>query len=231
MTSGIYLLRFSNGSIYIGQSIDIYGRYKAHCNKLIKGTHINSKVSIAYTKYGVPALEILIECLRDELDANEIAAIDVFDSINNGLNISPAAGEFPILNGESNGSSKYRDSDIILIVEYLVANLEQPLKLSASILGMHYSTIKNIANGTSHRWLIEKIPESYIKLIAFKGKRSINTSKGKGLNYNILSPDNIIYPITNIITFSKEHSLNAGALGEVLRGNTLQHKGWKSPPI
>jgi GIY-YIG catalytic domain len=230
MLTGIYLLRFSDGSSYIGQSTDIQGRYRGHCNKLSKGTHVNSKMSVAYTKFGIPTLEILVECGKHELDVNEIAAIEIFDTINNGLNIAPGAGDFPILNGESNGFSKNKDSDIILIVEYLVANLDQPLKVSASILGIHYSTVKNIANGTSHRWLIDKIPEIYTKLISHKGKRIINTSKGKGLNYYINSPDNITFIIASISEFAKEHSLNAGALGEVLRGSASQHKGWKLPP-
>jgi len=231
MLTGIYLLKFSDGSSYIGQSIDIHRRYRGHCNKLSKGTHVNSKMSAAYVKFGIPTLEILLECEEQELDDNEIAAIEIFNTINNGLNIAPAAGDFPSLKGEFNGFSKNKDSDIILIAEYLAANLDQSLKVSATILGIHYSTVKNIANGTSHKWLMDKIPETYIKLISHKGKRAINTSKGKGINYYINSPNNITFNVTNISKFAKEHSLNAGALGEVLRGLASQHKGWKLPPI
>lgn len=230
MISGIYLLRFSNNAIYIGQSKDIYRRFTTHCNKLNKGTHANSKVSSTYAKYGLPSLEILTECSDKELDAYEAEAIEIFNSIDNGLNIAPAAGAFPLLLGETNGFSKYSDADIILAAEYLSDNLDQPLKISSTILGIPYSTVKNIANGTSHKWLSNKIPEKYSKLLAYKGKRTINSCTNKGLIYKIVSPDNITYNVTNISQFAKEHNLNAGALGEVLRGNVRQHKGWTSIP-
>jgi group I intron endonuclease len=231
MISGIYLLRFKDGSVYVGQSRDIYRRYTTHCNKLEKGTHSNSKVSSAYSKYGKPVLEVLLECATSTLDINEKEAIQIYDSINNGLNIAPAGGEFPILNGESNGFSRYSDSEIISAMEYLANNLNQPLKVSADILGINYSTIKNISNGTSHRWLSQKIPDTYNKVLSHKGKRIINTSGSKGRSYTAISPTGIIYTnITNITTFAKEHGLNRGALGEVVRGNAHQHKGWTSIP-
>lgn len=229
MVSGIYLLRFKDDSIYVGQSRDIYRRYTTHCNKLEKGTHINAKVSSAYSKYGKPMLEIILECSPSNLDINEKEAIEIYDSINKGLNIAPAGGEFPVLNGESNGFSKYSDNEIIAAMEYLANNLDQPLKISAEILDINYSTIKNISNGTSHRWLSEKIPDTYNKVISYKGKRIINTSGNKGISYTAMSPTGTIYTnIINITAFAKEHGLNRGALGEVLRGNAHQHKGWTS---
>ena len=226
MISGIYLLRFSNTSVYVGQSKDIHRRFTSHCNRLIKGTHVNSKVSVAYSKYGLPKLEIIIECAPHELDVNEKEAIEIYDSINNGLNIAPAAGAFPILLGESNPFSKHKDADIVLAMEYLYDNLEQPLKISAKLLGIDYSTIKNISNGTSHKWLIDIVPEKYVKILSYKGKRTINSSANKGLKYNITSPIGETHIVTNIAEFARQHNLNAGALGEVLRGNTRHHKGW-----
>lgn len=226
MISGIYLLRFSNNSVYVGQSKDIHRRFTSHCNKLTKGMHVNSKVSVAYSKYGLPKLEIIVECLPHELDINEKEAIEIYDSINSGLNISPAAGAFPVYFGESNAFSKYKDADIILVTEYLYNNLEQPLKVSAKLLVMDYSTVKNISNGTSHKWLMDIMPEKYTKVISYKGKRTINSSANKGLNYSITSPTGETYIVTNIAEFARQHNLNAGALGEVLRGNTRHHKGW-----
>lgn len=229
MITGIYLLRFKDNSIYVGQSKDINRRFTTHCNKLAKGTHVNTKLSSTYTKYGMPSLEVLLECSEDDLDANEIAAIEVYNSINAGLNIAPAAGAFPILNGESNGVSKYSDEEILKAAIYLANNIVQPLKVSASILDMHYSTIKNIANGTSHRWLQDRIPELYHKLISAKGTRTINSLASKGIEKYISSPDGVVYSINNIAEFARQHNLNAGALGEVLRANTRQHKGWTLP--
>jgi len=229
MVSGIYLLRFANGLVYVGQSRDIYRRFTTHCNKLSKGTHVNTKMLEAYSKYGKPTLEIVLECSIDALDTAEKEAIEIYDSINNGLNIAPAAGGFPVLLGESNGFSKYSDADIILAIEYLSDNLEQPLKVSAKLLGIDYSTIKNISNGTSHKWLADKLPEKYTKVVTHKGKRIINTSASKGKYYYAQEPNGNIHIITNIAEFARQHGLNAGALGEVLRGNTHQHKGWTKP--
>jgi len=226
MICGIYLLKFLNGSVYVGQSKDINRRFTTHCNKLAKGTHVNTKMLSVYARYGKPTLEIILECAAQDLNAAEKEAVTIYDSINNGLNIAPAAGEFPVLLGESNGFSKYKDDDIVLAIEYLSDNLEQPLKVSAHILGIDYSTIKNIANGTSHKWLSDKIPEKYAKVLAHKGKRTINTSANKGMCYYVQEPNGNIHSITNIAEFARQHSLNAGALGEVLRGNTRQHKGW-----
>lgn len=228
MISGIYLLRFSKDLVYIGQSKDIFRRYSAHCNKLTKSTHVNSKMQSAYNEYGIPSLEILIECPPPELDVNEIEAIEIYDSIASGLNIAPAAGFFPEAIGELNSNSKYSNERIIHIAEYLADNLNQPLKISAKLLYVHYSTVKNISNGTSHKWLAEKIPEKYRILTSYKGKRSINTSEAKGIEYAVISPQGEIYKVTNISNFAKEHGLNAGALGQVLRGRTYQHKGWIS---
>lgn len=232
MVSGIYLLKFANGSVYVGQSRDIYRRFTTHCNKLAKGTHVNAKMLSTYSKYGKPTLEIILECSREELDSAEKEAIEIYDSINNGLNIAPAGGEFPTLLGESNGFSKYSDADIVLAIEYLADNLEQPLKISSKLLGMDYSTIKNISNGTSHKWLSDRIPEKYAKVLAHKGKRTINTSANKGIFYYAKCPTGILYTITNIAEFARQHDLNAGALGQVLRDKAHQHKGWtKYSPI
>lgn len=152
--------------------------------------------------------------------------MDIYRALDVGLNIAPAAGSFPILLGDSNSQAKYSNTKIIEAMHYLVDNLDQPLKVSAEALNMHYSTIKNIANGTSHKWLREKFPESYVKLIEHKGKRSINTASSKGIEYSIISPEGAVYSVNNITKFAKEHNLNPGALGEVLRGSTAQHKGW-----
>jgi predicted GIY-YIG superfamily endonuclease len=229
MTCGIYLLKFANGSVYVGQSKDINRRFTTHCTKLAKGTHINTKMLSTYSRYGKPTLEVLLECAPQDLDTAEKEAIEIYDSINNGLNIAPAAGTFPVLFGESNGFSKYNDADIILAIEYLSDNLEQPLKVSAKLLGIDYSTIKNISNGTSHKWLAETIPEKYSKVLEHKGKRIINTSANKGIFYSIQDPGGTVYSITNIAEFARQHGLNAGALGEVLRNKARHHKGWTNP--
>lgn len=226
MISGVYLLRFSDDSIYIGQSKDINRRYATHCNKLKTNKHTNIKMVAAYNNYGLPLLEIILECKEHELDVNETEAIAVYDSINNGLNIAPAAGDFPVLLGERNAHSKYSDADIILLAEYIFDNIDVPLKKISVDLDIHYSTVKNVANGTSHKWLAQAIPDKYSYIISYKGKRAINTSANKGIKYSIVSPTGVLHSISNISEFARNNYLNSGALGEVLRGTMSQHKGW-----
>ena len=226
MVCGIYLLRFNTDLVYIGQSKDIRRRYTTHCTMLSKGTHVNTKMLIAYTQYGKPTLEILCECPESELNALEAEAIEIFDSINKGLNISNAGGDFPVLKGEDNPSSKYSNEFIISLVKYLIQNKERPLKVLAQEFGIHYSTVKNISNGTSHVWLKEVIPHEYAELLSIKGKRIVNTIGGKGISRIAVSPEGIEYIVTNMSAFCKEHNLNSGAFGEVMRKLTNQHKGW-----
>lgn len=229
MVSGIYLLRFNTDLVYIGQSRDIHRRFSGHCLKLKTGTHSNFKMLAAYSKYGLPTLEIISECSEHELNSNEIEAIEIYDSINKGLNIAPGGGDFPIMEGEKNAFSKYSDADILLLAEYIYDNLNMSLKTVSNNLDIHYSTVKNVANGTSHKWLINVIPEKYKTILSNKGKRVINTSNNKGISYKVQAPTGEVYSINNIAAFAREHYLNAGALGEVLRGNSTQHKGWVKP--
>jgi hypothetical protein len=226
MITGIYLLKFTKDLIYIGQSRDVYRRYTTHCTKLKQLAHKNSNMLKAYLEFGLPSLEIIIECNTSELDHCEIQAFEIYKPV---LNIAPPGGSFPTAIGEDNANSRYTNAQLISIVEYLADNLDKPIKVCASILGINYSTVRNIANGTSHRWLANIIPKKYSAVLAHKGKRTINTSAGKGKMYAINSPNGIIYSITNISEFAKQYGLNAGALGEVLRGNVLQHKGWTLP--
>lgn len=226
MVCGIYLLRFNTDLVYIGQSRDIYRRYTTHCTKLLNGTHVNTKMAVAYGKYGKPTLEILCECSEAELDKFELEAIEIFDCITNGLNIAPAGGDFPILNGEKNPSSKYSDELVISLVRFLVLNKHKPLKVLAQEFGIHYSTVKNISNGTSHTWLRKVLPEEYSQLLAIKGTRTVNTIAGKGIERIAVSPEGVEYTVTNMAAFCKERGLNAGAFGEVMRKITKQHKGW-----
>lgn len=72
MTTGIYSLTFNNGSIYIGQAIDVEDRHKDHVKKLIAGTH-SVKMMRAFQLSGciLPSIDLLIDCHRDYLDLFE----------------------------------------------------------------------------------------------------------------------------------------------------------------
>jgi hypothetical protein len=227
MPCGIYLLKFCDNSFYIGQSRNIQRRYKEHCIALLKGAHKNHKMLDVFNKYqALPKLEILCECKENELNRYEIEAFDIFNPCVEGLNLSPPAGEFPILQGQENGYSKYSNEFIIGLVKFLIQYPDKPLKLLAAEYGIHYSTAKNISNGTSHTWLLEHIPIEYTKLISLKGSRVINTVGNKGKTYTVVSPEGIEHIVTSITDFANKNNLNRGALGQVLNKKAKQHKGW-----
>lgn len=227
MSIGIYSLEFSNNLVYIGQSIDIETRYKKHCRELKNNTHINQKLQSAYRIFGMPKLHILLECCKDELNDNEIAAIEVYDAVNNGLNIAPGGGATNGLVGELHPFSKYSNEQLINAVKYLAYNLDKPLKLCADILNIEYGTIRGLAIGDRHTWIKNIIPNEYNLLIGHIGKRSINTSHNKGKNYVILCPNGIKYNVYNINEFARIHNLSASNLQKVLVNKRKSHKGWK----
>lgn len=71
MTTGIYQLRFDDGSIYVGQAENIEKRFKEHIAQLSKGNH-TVKMQAAFASSGeYPTCKFLIECHRDYLDIFE----------------------------------------------------------------------------------------------------------------------------------------------------------------
>ena len=79
---GIYIIKnLKNGKVYVGQSRDIYRRWKEHKNELNKNKHCNVKLQNAWNKYGSDAFSFIIqlECSVDDLNDNEKDAIKSFN--------------------------------------------------------------------------------------------------------------------------------------------------------
>jgi GIY-YIG catalytic domain len=70
MSSGIYKMTFSDGSIYIGKSADVAKRWAQHSKAFSKGTH-TKKLQEAYDSMGSPNYEIIFECHPDHIDILE----------------------------------------------------------------------------------------------------------------------------------------------------------------
>lgn len=83
---GIYKIISPTNRVYIGQSRNIRNRYKSHCRPL-KGS--KTKLSRSFIKYGIEnhQFEILELCDIGELDNKERHYFEVFNSIEDGLNI------------------------------------------------------------------------------------------------------------------------------------------------
>jgi hypothetical protein len=103
MTAGIYKLTFSDGSIYVGKSVNIDKRWKQHAKAFVAGTHTKS-MQQAYNKYGEPVYTIIIYCHPDHIDILENYYIGCY------------WGNEKILN--STAPIWYNDADLEVIEEY-----------------------------------------------------------------------------------------------------------------
>lgn len=227
MTIGIYLLKFTGtDKVYVGQSLRIEERLTKHKYKLANGI-ANYKLMEAYHTYGIPYLEILLECnISDNLDDLENQAIEIFDSVTNGFNVNSKASGGSGLQGSAHPNSKYSKKQIIDTFKYLL--LDIPFKDISVKTNVDVSTIRDISKGKSHRWLANIYSDEYAEMLSIKYTRVYNTAEHKNIVYpNICSPDNIVYSVTNINEFARAHGLNKSHLCGVLNKKRLSHLGWK----
>lgn len=108
---GIYKITNNiNGKIYVGQSINIYERWKQHEYKAFNCNEkaYNSAIHQAYRKYGIEnfSYEIIEECPPEQLDIREIYWIEQLNSLApNGYNITPGGQYFKGISYETNGET------------------------------------------------------------------------------------------------------------------------------
>jgi len=77
--SGIYLILWGDfQKFYVGQSVNLFARYRQHISELRKGKHSNIKLQNAFNKYGVPYFFEIDICDISRLDEREQLFIDLF---------------------------------------------------------------------------------------------------------------------------------------------------------
>ena len=90
------------------------------------------------------------------------------------------------------------------------------------------SVLDAIISKKRHHWLHEYYPEVSAKVLANKTVRATNAQENRyKTNVYLISPEGVEYHCTNRNKFSKEHNLNSGHLGALIRQQETQHKGWK----
>lgn len=230
MTTGIYILKF-NGTdkVYIGQSVNIEGRYKSHCTNMRIGK-TPKKLLSAYNQYGLPYIEVLLECSKEELDANEEEAISIFDSVANGFNTMRDAGFSSELYGEECGNAKYTNETIIEVFNYLTNCTDLTHADIVNITGVSKGTVADISMCESHKWLKSMFPEQYqiLEELHSSRRKLRRTAKSRGIEYpKVVSPSGDTFTIESIRGFAREHNLNPNCFGRVLRGQAISHGGWK----
>jgi len=223
MTCGIYKLNFNNtDKVYIGQSLDISSRWYKHTSSFTRCA-APEKLQLAYDTYGMPSIEILLECTPTELNAVEKEAIEIFDSVENGYNTLEESGN-PIMYGEASGMYRYANHQYIDVLYLLVQKTPTLSKREIEALtGVSIYTIRHIAALESHCWLETECPKEYAELKRIKEEEPYNY----GLQYPpIISPDGIVYQVKHATNFAKENGLLQPKLTALLRGTRNMHKGW-----
>lgn len=237
MTIGIYKLNFTGtDKVYIGQSVNIENRYKQHLYSLRKGTS-SKKLQTAYVDYGLPVLDILLECSVQELDLNEDEAINIFDSCNSGLNMYSTANEAPTYSGYGYGHSIYSKETILICIDMLLDSANVEYTDISTFTGVNTSTIARLALTDTHQWAWDEYPDKFIKMkemhplrkpVRYNKISNGLCAKSKGITYpSIKSPNGEVFSIDNAYQFAKDRGLAGNHFQEVLNGHRKSHKGWK----
>lgn len=230
MSSGIYLLEFSDFSFYIGRSDNIEKRFEQHCNYLKRDNHYNYKLQNKFNSLNsLPEVHIVELVSIKEQNAREVFWIDIFDATTEGLNISKGGDTFGC--GEANFSSKNSNKSILEVFNLIVEN-KLSLKNISDATGVGYGVVRGIAKGVDHRWLEEVHPKEYSILLDLRNTRIVNnkglSAKDRGIRYpSIVSPAGVVYTVDNIRQFSIKHQLSDDCLCRLLNRKVKSHKGWK----
>lgn len=83
--SGIYCIENTiNHKKYIGQSVNVYDRWRRHKAELKKNMHDNDYLQKSWNKYGEKSFKFMIleECSIDNLDEKEVYYIDLYNTLN-----------------------------------------------------------------------------------------------------------------------------------------------------
>lgn len=195
MTIGIYSLVFSDGSTYVGQSINLSKRTARHLYDLQRLSHPNYKVQLTYNKLGNPQVIILSECDISELCAQEAYfAKEVPTHLL--LNISEVGQNSTSLPGELNGRAKFSNAQVLDAVELMCSGL--PKKEVADLTGISYSMVRQIASGTSHKWLQNAVPDLYAKMLS---------KVRKAYTVKVVSPLGIVFEVSNQAKFCRDNGI------------------------
>lgn len=227
MTIGIYKLNFSNtDKVYIGQSLNIEGRLRAHTSLLRNNKHC-MKLQKAYQEFGMPSLEVICECREDELDELENLGIELWDAVNNGFNFNHYANEAPVKYGEDSGNSKYSNEQIIDVFYLLIDNNFSQRDISI-ITGVSRAVVNSISSLARHTWLKAKFPKEYLILEALLSNRcrtGDSASNSKYSNEKIVEVFNLLIDFPNLLY--KDIESKTGVSKEVITAiSCLTRHAW-----
>lgn len=157
---GIYCIEnLINGKRYIGQSVNIYDRWKQHRSELRRDRHANYLLQEDWNKYGEDIFKfyVIVECEIPELDKYEIDYIGKFQSCRYGYNIEPGGAvrqapmteEQKIQRRVKNIDAHLFESDPILQIDFngIIVGDWTSARCAARELNYNQSCIWNCLNG------------------------------------------------------------------------------------
>lgn len=205
-TSGIYQIKnIKTGKIYIGSSIDIWGRRDSHFRELRKGTHDNYKLQNAFNKYKEEAFKFKILKVIDKPNKYKLITweqffMDMFKSYDRviGYNLCKRADS-------ALGRPRRKES-----INKMKATMEKQERHLTQEQKNHLSKI-------------------------FKGRPNPNVSKAllddrdlKGKTYKVIDPNGNIITIQNLSYFCEmSHDLSKQSFRLFLGGRGKSYKGYK----
>ena len=245
---GIYKITSPSNKIYIGQSIDIYKRWKYH--KFSMKKNINTRINNSFKSYGFEnhIFEIIEYCLRDDLNRLEKKYVDLYKTYNSidGLNLKDGGGSKANISDETKIKISKTTKGRIGIKHTEKEKLDQSIRMKGIILNQETKDKMSIAkigklksvetkekmskysknrSNTHLKNLSESLKgkiktESHCKNISNSKKGCIAYNKGIS-KYNF----NIEYIITQLkikscITISKEYGCNEAVLRNYIKNNT-----------
>lgn len=88
--AGVYKIDFGGSQVYIGSAVSINGRCNQHLSHLRRNVSSCRKLQRAFNKYGENRfyISIIVVCSIDRLRDIEQQAIKVYNSVDNGYNLS-----------------------------------------------------------------------------------------------------------------------------------------------
>lgn len=150
---GIYKITSPSGKIYIGQSKDIYSRWKSYRSIICNG---QPKLYNSLKKYGWNEhLKEIFQCLESELNSHEVYYIDLFQTFNSkhGMNLR-SGGEVSKFSDESRLKMSLKRKGVIPSAEQKIKSMNSRIK-----------------NGTVNGWRFKHKPECKERLSKIrKGK-------------------------------------------------------------
>lgn len=93
--TGIYkITNLINGKIYVGSAVNINNRWLVHKRHLLLNKHHSKKLQNSYNKHGIDSFEfkIIEECDKEKLLKIEQHYIDLHNTVKDGYNCNPIAG-------------------------------------------------------------------------------------------------------------------------------------------